>query len=95
MRMMLHFVFLARVVVGGLECDGPYGSGTVFYVQDKKVKCWVGDMNAAFNEGEELMSEKEFPTSTNSLDLTELSSGIYFIQIKKNQEIFTKKIIKN
>jgi hypothetical protein len=46
-------------------------------------------------QGEELMSEKEFPTSTNSLDLTELSSGIYFIQIKKNQEIFTKKIIKN
>ena len=46
-------------------------------------------------QGEELMSENEFPTSTNSLDLTELSSGIYFVQIKKNQEIFTKKIIKN
>tara|TARA_B100000767_G_scaffold80818_1_gene77603 strand:+ start:6675 stop:9296 length:2622 start_codon:yes stop_codon:yes gene_type:complete len=46
-------------------------------------------------QGEELMSEKEFPTSINSLDLTELSSGVYFAQIKKNQEIFTKKIIKN
>ena len=46
-------------------------------------------------QGEELISENEFPTSTNSLDLTELSSGIYFVQIKKNQEIFTKKIIKN
>ena len=54
-KMMLHFVFLARVVVGGLTCREAYGDNTTFYVVDT-AKCWAGDMNAAFNEGEALMS---------------------------------------
>ena len=53
---MLHFVFLARVVVGRLECDDRFGESDGIYFVVDKTKCRVGDMNAAFNEGEELMS---------------------------------------
>lgn len=53
--MMLPFLLLARVVVGRLECDGPYGSDTRFYVADT-ANCRVDEMNAAFNEGAALMS---------------------------------------
>lgn len=51
---MLPFLLLARVVVGRLECDGPWGDGTVFYVADTDT-CRVDEMDAAFNEGEKLL----------------------------------------
>ena len=49
---MLQFVFLARVVVGLLECDDAFGDGSYVFPVDK-TKCWAGDMNPAFNAMQE------------------------------------------
>jgi len=53
-KMMLHFLLLARVVVGRLECDC-YNSDTLCYPVDTD-NCRAADMNVAFNEGEELLT---------------------------------------
>ena len=53
--MMLHFVFLARVVVGRLECVNGWGDGTRCYLGDDTDTCRAAEMNAAFNAGEELI----------------------------------------
>ena len=50
--MLLFLSVLTRCVVGRLGCDK---HGGAFVVADR-AKCWVGDMNAVFNGGEELMS---------------------------------------
>ena len=50
------FVFLARVVVGRLECEDhdQYGNGWAFFVVDTTT-CRAGDMNNVFNAGATLM----------------------------------------
>jgi len=65
---------------------------TVLYIKSNHSNLTISIYSA---QGKELMSKNELSTNTNAIDLTELSSGIYFIQIKENQEIFTRKIIKD
>lgn len=43
--------------------------------------------------GQRVMT-KSFSINQNSLDISELSAGIYFIQIELTKQMFTKKIIK-
>ena len=65
---------------------------TVLYIKSNHSNLTISIYSA---QGTELMSKNELSTNTNSIDLTELSSGIYFIQIEENQRIFTRKIIKD